>query len=80
MRGELSDEEDKEKYCVDFFQKSLDQTGTPQLQGHDSSAIVPPNNEDNGESDASSLFETKFVGPGSTTGTVDNNEHKRFVR
>lgn len=80
VRGELSDEEDKEKYCVDFFQKSLDHTGTPQPQGHDSSAVVPPNNEHDGESDASSRFETKFVGPGSTTGTVDNNEHKRFVR
>ncbi|KAK4399342.1 hypothetical protein Sango_1409700 [Sesamum angolense] len=32
VRGELSDEEDEEKYCVDFFRKGLeqDQSQTPQ--------------------------------------------------
>ncbi|GFS43171.1 cytochrome b561/ferric reductase transmembrane protein family [Actinidia rufa] len=33
-RGELSDEEDKEKYCVDFFSKSLmkDESEQPQVR------------------------------------------------
>ncbi|KAK9267288.1 hypothetical protein L1049_009711 [Liquidambar formosana] len=80
VRGELSDEEDKEKYCVDFFQKNLTQEDSQQAQGHDTSATDPPVNDDD-ESDASVLFNTKLVGPGRTAaGTVDYDEHKRFVR
>ncbi|CAH2049768.1 unnamed protein product [Thlaspi arvense] len=32
VKGELSDEEDKEKYCVDFFRKSLVQDDSSQPQ------------------------------------------------
>lgn len=78
VRGELSDEEDEEKYCVDFFRKGLEQDESQQSQAHDISVSEPPVDED-GENTAF-LFDKKFVGPGRTTGTVDNNEHKRFVR
>lgn len=79
VRGELSDEEDKEKYSVDFFRKGLEHEKSQQPLGHDTSATVAPADED-GESDASILFSTKFVGPGRTAGAVDKEEHKRFVR
>ncbi|KAA8514947.1 hypothetical protein F0562_018266 [Nyssa sinensis] len=74
-RGELSDEEDKEKYCVDFFRKSLTQDESEQPEGRDTSAAVLADNED----DVSVLPNTKPVGLGRTAGTVDSNEHKRFV-
>ena len=35
IKGELSDEEDKEKYCVDFFRKGLEQDELKQPQNHD---------------------------------------------
>lgn len=79
VRGELSDEEDKEKYCVDFFRKSLVQDESQQVQGHDSLATVPPETED-AEDDSSVLFNKKTFGPGRTAGVMDNDEHKRFVR
>ncbi|GAV66451.1 Cytochrom_B561 domain-containing protein [Cephalotus follicularis] len=79
-RGELSDEEDKEKYCVDFFRKGVDQEESQRPQGNDNADTLPLE-EENGETDASVLFNMKFVGPGRTVGTTkDNNEHKRFVR
>uniref|UniRef100_A0A803MDI7 Uncharacterized protein n=1 Tax=Chenopodium quinoa TaxID=63459 RepID=A0A803MDI7_CHEQI len=37
-RGELSDEEDKEKYCVDFFRKGQEEKGHQELQANDSSS------------------------------------------
>uniref|UniRef100_A0A5B7BIH3 Uncharacterized protein n=1 Tax=Davidia involucrata TaxID=16924 RepID=A0A5B7BIH3_DAVIN len=77
-RGELSDEEDKEKYCVDFFRKNLTQDESEQPQGRDTSAAESADNED-GEDDVSVLLSTKPVGLGRTAGTVDSNEHKRFV-
>lgn len=82
VRGELSDEEDKEKYCVDFFRKSLVQDESQQVQGHDSLATVPPETEDaeDAEDDSSVLFNKKTFGPGRTAGVMDNDEHKRFVR
>ncbi|KAJ7968911.1 Cytochrome b561/ferric reductase transmembrane protein family [Quillaja saponaria] len=79
VKGELSDEEDSEKYCVDFFRKGLEQDESHQLQNKDISDPVPPENEED-ESAASILFNIKPMGLGRTTGTVDNNEHKRFVR
>ncbi|XP_041024167.1 uncharacterized protein At4g18257-like [Juglans microcarpa x Juglans regia] len=79
VRGELSDEEDKEKYCVDFFRKNVEQDESEQSQDPDTPAMVPPESE-NGENDASFLFNTKPVGLGRTAGTLDNDEHKRFVR
>ncbi|KAF5738316.1 hypothetical protein HS088_TW13G01212 [Tripterygium wilfordii] len=80
VNGELSDEEDNEKYCVDFFRKgSVVQDKSEQPQGHGSFASVPPADEVV-EDDASVLFNVKSVGPGRNAGIVDNNEHKRFVR
>ncbi|XP_057948850.1 uncharacterized protein At4g18257-like isoform X2 [Malania oleifera] len=78
-RGELSDEEDKEKYCVDFFRKSLVPDESQQSQVNDTPPAVPPETDD-ADNDVSVLFNMKPVGPGRTTGMVDNNEHKRFVR
>ncbi|KAI6705852.1 hypothetical protein NL676_008814 [Syzygium grande] len=77
VKGELSDEEDQEKYCVDFFRKNLEQDESHQPQGHDmpSSEVL-----EDGDNEASVLPETKFMGPGRTVGTMDNDEHKRFVR
>ncbi|KAK4589254.1 hypothetical protein RGQ29_020023 [Quercus rubra] len=79
-RGELSDEEEKEKYCVDFFRKNVEQDESEQPRDQDaSSATVPPESED-GENDASSWFKTKPLGLGRVAATLDNDEHKRFVR
>ncbi|XP_056158571.1 uncharacterized protein At4g18257-like [Syzygium oleosum] len=77
VKGELSDEEDQEKYCVDFFRKNLEQDESHQPQGHDmpSSEVLV-----DGDNEAAVLPETKFMGPGRTVGTMDNDEHKRFVR
>lgn len=69
VRGELSDEEDKEKYCVDFFRKQ-DEPQTVQV--HD--------NKPEKEDDSCLLFDKKTFGPGRTAGVMDNDEHKRFVR
>ncbi|XP_070678047.1 uncharacterized protein [Malus domestica] len=78
-RGELSDEEDKEKYCVDFFGKRVEQDEPQQTQHRDSPAVVSPENQD-GEINASTLFSTKPLGLGRADATVDNDIHKRFVR
>ncbi|KAK0578594.1 hypothetical protein LWI29_012979 [Acer saccharum] len=79
VRGELSDEEENEKYCVDFFQKGLDKEEAQQPQGRDDSADVLAGDEDS-KNDASTFFNVKFVAPGRTAGAFDNDEHKRFVR
>ncbi|KAB1221349.1 hypothetical protein CJ030_MR2G005410 [Morella rubra] len=78
-RGELSDEEDKEKYCVDFFRKNIEEDEPHLTQDQNSTSMVPPENGD-GDNNASFLFTTKPVGLGRTAGTLDNDEHKRFVR
>ncbi|XVF25491.1 hypothetical protein REPUB_Repub13aG0217000 [Reevesia pubescens] len=79
VRGELSDEEDKEKYCVDFFRKGIEEEESQQPRVDHTSDNLRAGDED-GESDDGPLFNTKFVGPGRTAGIVDNDEHKRFVR
>ncbi|CAI8617764.1 unnamed protein product [Vicia faba] len=73
VKGELSDEEDKEKYCVDFFRKGDD--------GDDVSTTsnVFQENE-HGDGDAFSLFNVKPVGLGRAAGVVDGTEHKRNIR
>lgn len=76
MKGELSDEEDKEKYCVDFFHKGIEQDELPQPPNHD---VQQPENDDT-DTDASFLFNSKPVGLGRMYGTVDNAEHKRNIR
>lgn len=79
MKGELSDEEDKEKYCVDFFRKGYEQDESLPPQSDDVSQTVPPENE-GGDNDASDLFNIKSAVPGRTAGAVDKVEHKRFIR
>ncbi|KAJ0081038.1 hypothetical protein Patl1_10183 [Pistacia atlantica] len=77
VRGELSDEENKEKYCIDFFRKGMEQE-SEQPQASDASVTVATQDEAR-ENDAPMLFDMKFVAPGRTIGTMDNNDHKRFV-
>lgn len=75
-RGELPDEEDKEKYCVDFFQKSFDRVYEPQLPESNGAtdAAEPENNHED------SMPNAKPMGLGRTGTTIDRDEHKRFVR
>ncbi|CAK7350236.1 unnamed protein product [Dovyalis caffra] len=82
MRGELSDEEENEKYCVDFFRKGVQQEESIRPRGNDTSSAAPVYDEGRigGESDHPVLFNTKFVGPGRTAGAVDKAQHHRFVR
>ncbi|GFP88723.1 uncharacterized protein at4g18255, partial [Phtheirospermum japonicum] len=39
VRGELSEEEDEEKYCVDFFRKGLKQDGSQMPKEKDASTL-----------------------------------------
>ncbi|KAG6581422.1 hypothetical protein SDJN03_21424, partial [Cucurbita argyrosperma subsp. sororia] len=79
VKGELSDEEDQEKYCVDFFRKNLEQDESQLPQHHDASAPGETDTPED-ETEPSFLFNSKTTGLGRTSGIVDNNEHKRFVR
>lgn len=76
-RGELPDEEDKEKYCVDFFQKSFDHAYVPQMpessHGATDAADLVNDHED-------SMPDAKPIGLGRAGATIDRDEHKRFVR
>ncbi|KAF0902971.1 hypothetical protein E2562_022609 [Oryza meyeriana var. granulata] len=75
-RGEIPDEEDKEKYCVDFFQKSFDHVYEPRQPERQSAidSAEPENDNDD------SMARTKPMGLGRTGTTIDRDEHKRFVR
>lgn len=78
VRGELSDEEDKEKYCVDFFRKGMeDGQQEPQTNNSSAGKVLE---KDNDEDDAFSPFNSKPMGLGRAAGTVDLDEHKRFVK
>ncbi|XP_042477492.1 uncharacterized protein At4g18257-like [Macadamia integrifolia] len=77
-KGELSDEEEKEKYCVDFFSKSIEQEKQKQPQVRETSPGFSAQNED--DIDESVMLNTRTMGPGRTAGTLDYSEHKRFVR
>ncbi|XP_054778929.1 uncharacterized protein At4g18257-like [Prosopis cineraria] len=77
VKGDLSDEEDKEKYCVDFFRKGYEQDESQPPQSHGVSQTAPQENED-GDNDASVLFNIKPSAR--ATGKADNVEHKRFIR
>ncbi|KAI3739658.1 hypothetical protein L2E82_30069 [Cichorium intybus] len=78
-RGEVSDEEDKEKYCVDFFSKKeeLTQPNGPNMLFTGMSESVSERDDDDG---GDVLHDTKAMGLGRATSTVDNDQHKRFVR
>ncbi|CAJ2677907.1 uncharacterized protein At4g18257-like [Trifolium pratense] len=79
VRGELSDEEDKEKYCVDFARKGDDHddvSATPNvLQENERGGV-----DGDGDGDAFSMFNLKRAGIGQSAGVVDGDEHKRNVR
>ena len=80
-RGELSDEEDKEKYCVDFFRKGIELEESEQPRGSDGEGASGSGAEGgSGRDDDSVMFGPKFVAAGRTAGAVDRDEHKRFVR
>lgn len=78
-RGELPDEEDKEKYCVDFFQKSFTRDEPGQLEDRDRCDSTPQETGDD-ELDDDLLKNSRLAGPGQASAVVDNDEHKRFVR
>lgn len=76
-RGELPDEEDKEKYCVDFFQKGFERVYEPQMpesSNRASDAAEPVNDLED------SMTNGKPMGLGRAGTTIDRDEHKRFVR
>lgn len=75
VKGELSDEEDKEKYCVDFVRKGDDYDDVSTTPN-----VLPENEHAGADGDAFLLFNMKPVGPGRTAGFVDGAEHKRNVR
>lgn len=77
VKGELSDEEDKEKYCVDFFRKGLEQDELQQPIEHEASTSEQQGED--GADDDSELPNLRPVGLGRTAATVDRSEHKRFV-
>ncbi|GAU47379.1 hypothetical protein TSUD_83120 [Trifolium subterraneum] len=81
VRGELSDEEDKEKYCVDFSRKGDDHddvSATPNVLRENERGGV--DGDGDGDGDAFELFNLKRAGLGRSAGVVDNDEHKRNVR
>ncbi|KAK1382063.1 putative coiled-coil domain-containing protein-like [Heracleum sosnowskyi] len=77
-RGELSDEEDTEKYCVDFSSKIV-QDEPQHPQGHEASGTGQTEYGD-GDDGSSVLPNTKPMGLGRAGATFDNEEHKRFVK
>lgn len=74
VKGELSDEEEKEKYCVDFFRKGLVQEESIHPQGHETSTM-----EVQGEDGDNEIPNIRNAGLGRASGTMDRSEHKRFV-
>ncbi|KAH0449433.1 hypothetical protein IEQ34_020125 [Dendrobium chrysotoxum] len=78
VRGELPDEENQEKYCVDFFKKSITEVEPEQPEERSPAAGYPQEKQDGKDDDA--VLSTRPFGPGRTNTTVDSDEHKRFVR
>lgn len=80
-RGEVSDEEAEEKYCVDFFRKGIEHEEDSQTSSTRNSSIsAPPEDlKANGDDDGW-LFSTKFAGLGRTVATADMSQHVRMVR
>ncbi|KAL6567306.1 hypothetical protein OROGR_000974 [Orobanche gracilis] len=78
VRGELSDEEESEKYCVDFFRKGLEQEESQIPQGADTSTLQVQDVDGNDDGDLW-LNSAKSAGLERTSGTVDMSQHKHFV-
>lgn len=64
---------------MDFFGKRIEQDESRDTQRRDSSDAAPLENED-GNDDDPVVFNMKPFGLGRAAATMDNNEHKRFVR
>ncbi|PKA45710.1 hypothetical protein AXF42_Ash011051 [Apostasia shenzhenica] len=77
--GELPDEEEREKYCVDFFQKSLGKVEPEHIE-ETSVASRPQQENVDGNNDDDDLLSSRPSGLGCTSTTLDSDEHKRFVR
>lgn len=80
VRGELSDEEGEEKYCVDFSKKGIQQEDPKSSRTYTSSISAPPEDFKQDGEDDGLLFSTKFAGLGHAIGTADVNQHVRMVR
>lgn len=77
VRGELPDEEDEEKYCVDFFRKGIEQEMSQPPRGEETS--VSGSQGEVAEDDNHVPPNATKVGLGKASGTMDRGEHKRFV-
>ncbi|KAK8943604.1 hypothetical protein KSP40_PGU003043 [Platanthera guangdongensis] len=78
VRGELPDEEEKEKYCVDFFQKNVTKVESQQPEGMDTASCCSGQNKDCAND--GSIPNLKPFSLGRTSAELDSDEHKRFVR
>lgn len=79
VRGELSDEEDQEKYCVDFFRKGLAQNESPMPRENNTSAQQAPDTDGVDVEDLPFNYATS-AGPGRVSATADRSQHKHFVK
>lgn len=76
MRGGLSDQEDQQKYCLDFFRKGLEHH-EPQMPG--AKNTTPQKTPDDTDGDDLLLNNKKAIGLGRASITVDRSQHKHFV-
>ncbi|KAL3843815.1 hypothetical protein ACJIZ3_001218 [Penstemon smallii] len=76
VRGELSDEEENEKYCVDFFRKGHSHDESQMPRGNNTS--VETRDKDDYDGDDLLSNGSKAPGLGQTSATVDWSEHKCF--
>lgn len=80
VRGELPDEEDEEKYCVDFFRKGLDKDDPQMFRENDASTPQAQNAGGGDDDDDGFLLNgAKAAGVGRTSSAVDRSQHKHFV-
>ncbi|XP_047945310.1 uncharacterized protein At4g18257-like [Salvia hispanica] len=82
VRGELSDGEDEEKYCVDFFRKGLEQDEPRMSRENDTSTPQAQTSQENVDADDGEDFLPiggKAAGVGRASAAVDRSQHKHFV-
>lgn len=81
VKGELSDGEDEEKYCVDFFRKGLEHE--PRMsRENDTSSPQAQTSQENVDADDGDDFlpiGAKGAGVGRASAAVDRSQHKHFV-
>ncbi|KAH6793087.1 hypothetical protein C2S52_003564 [Perilla frutescens var. hirtella] len=83
VRGELPDEEDEEKYCVDFFRKGLQQEEPQMSQENDATSAPQAQDVDGGDDDDDDdgfSLNGKASGLGQTSAAMDRSQHKHFVK